>query len=64
MELFALVKQIKVTLAEMEGIEHRLIDSIVRTYESRDRAMEDVVLLQETNRDEQFNVVAVPHIER
>ncbi len=64
MELFALVKQIKATFAELEGLERKLIDSIVRTYESRDRAMEDLVLLQETNGDDCFNVVSVPHIER
>lgn len=64
MELYALIKQIKVTLSEIEGCERRVIDCIVRTYESRDRANDDLVLLQEHIAGAAYEVVAVPHIER
>lgn len=67
MEHYALIKVGEVAdqcPQTMRPERRTFINAVVRTYESRDRAMEDLVLLQETNRDELFNVVPVPHIER
>lgn len=59
MELFALIK-----MSPEQQLGPRTIESIVRTYEGRGRADEDMELLQDQNPGATYQVVAVPHIER
>lgn len=59
MELFALIK-----MTPEQQLGPRTIESIVRTYEGRERANEDMELLQEQHTGATYEVVAVTHIER
>jgi len=40
------------------------VASIIRTYQSHERAMEDIELLRVTNPSENYRIIDVPHIER
>lgn len=40
------------------------VASVIRTYQSHERAMEDVELLRATNPEIQYRILDVPHIER
>lgn len=40
------------------------VASVIRTYQSHERAMEDIELLRATNPSENYRILDVPHIER